>query len=384
MPLRVVCNATPLLSPLTGIGNYIVELGAALAATGEVDAYAFYGFRWRHEVPQPPPRGARSPARRRLRDAVKPFVPWKRELREAQQQWMFARGLRRHGIALYHEPNFIPLRYDVPVVTTVHDLSAFHYPETHPADRVRWLARGLPVALARSAQILVDSDFVRGEVIAEFGVDPARIHTAHLGVAPAFHPRDAAATAATMAALGLVHGRYVLTVGTIEPRKNVAHVLAAYARLRADVRDRHPLVVAGAKGWRAADLERELRGLADRGRIRFLGFVPGDTLPDLYAGAAAFVFPSLYEGFGLPPLEAMASGVPVVTSGRASLAEVVGDAGLVLDPDDSAGTAQMLAALLGDPAQRARLAGLGIARAADFTWAACAAATLGVYRRALA
>ena len=106
------------------------------------------------------------------------------------------------------------------------------------------------------------------------------------------------------------------------------------------LRDRFPLVVAGAKGWRAADLERELRGLADRGRIRFLGFVPGEALPDLYAGAAAFVFPSLYEGFGLPPLEAMASGVPVVTSGRASLAEVVGDAGLVLDPDDPAGTAR--------------------------------------------
>jgi glycosyltransferase involved in cell wall biosynthesis len=384
MALRVACNATPLLSPLTGIGNYIVELGAALAATGAVDAYAFYGFRWRHESPQPPPRGARGPVEQGVRDALKPFVPFKRQLRGAQQQWMFARGLARNRIELYHEPNFIPLSYAVPVVTTIHDLSALRYPETHPADRVRWLERGLPDALARSAQILVDSDFVRGEVIATFGVAAGRIHTAHLGVSPAFRPRTTDETAATLRELDLAHGGYLLTVGTIEPRKNVAHVLAAYARLPAAVRERTPLVVAGARGWRAADLERELRDLAERGRIRFLGFVPGAALPDLYAGAAAFLFPSLYEGFGLPPLEAMASGVPVVTSGRASLAEVVGDAGLTLDPDDPEGTAQILTELLGNEAQRARLAHAGVMRAAGFTWAACADETLAAYRRALA
>src|SRR5664279_1517912 len=181
MALRVVCNATPLLSPLTGIGNYIVELGAALALTGAVDAYSFYGFRWRHEAPRPPPRGARGPVSQGVRDVIKPFVPWKRQLRAAQQQWMFARGLARNHIALYHEPNFIPLSYNVPVVTTIHDLSALRYPETHPADRVRWLERGLPGALARSAQILVDSDFVRDEVIARFAIEPGRVHTTHLG-----------------------------------------------------------------------------------------------------------------------------------------------------------------------------------------------------------
>ncbi len=381
MALRVAVNATPLLSPLTGIGNYIVELGAALARTGEVDAFSFYGFRWRHESPQPSPRRARNG---RLRDAIKPLIPFKRELRRMQQEWHFARGLRRQAIQLYHEPNFIPLHYEVPVVVTIHDLSILHYPETHPADRVRWIERGLAIALQRSARILVDSDFVRGELIATFGVSPERVLTAHLGVAPAFRPRGADETAATMRKLELVHGRYLLTVGTIEPRKNIAHALAAYARLPAELRDRYPLVVAGAKGWLATDLERELRELAGSGKIRFLGHVSSEALPDIYAGAATFVFPSLYEGFGLPPLEAMASGVTVVTSGRAALAEVVGDAGLVLDPADPAGTAVLLASLLENAPERARRAKVGVARAARFTWAACAEATLEAYRQALA
>jgi glycosyltransferase involved in cell wall biosynthesis len=383
MALRVAFNATPLLSPLTGIGNYIVHLGAALAATDAVDAYSFYGYSWRHEPPSPPVSGLRRPAARRWRDAIKPFVPFKRELRAAQQQFMFARGLRRNAIELYHEPNYIPLRYDVPVVATIHDLSWLRYPETHPADRVRWLERGLPRVLERAAAILVDSEFVRGEVLTTFRVDAQRVHTAHLGVSAAFQPRNAVETAPALRALELVHGEYLLTVGTIEPRKNVGHVLTAYAQLPATLRDRYPLVVAGAKGWRASDLERELRVLAGHGQIRFLGHVPGEDLPPLYAGAAAFVFASLYEGFGLPPLEAMASGVPVLVSNRASLPEVTGDAGVTFDPQRPDDTAAKIEAMLDDPIARAKFARLGIGRAAGFTWDACARATLNVYRAIL-
>src|SRR6185295_16413618 len=151
-------------------------------------------------------------------------------------------------------------------------------------------------------------------------------------VAEAFRPRVAGQTVASLQALGITHGCYLLTVGTIEPRKNVGHVLDAYAGLPARLRSRYPLVVAGAVGWRAKTLERQLQALASRGEIRFLGRVADDDLPFLYAGAAAFVFPSLYEGFGLPPLEAMASGVPVLVSDRASLPEVMSDAGIRLDP----------------------------------------------------
>jgi glycosyltransferase involved in cell wall biosynthesis len=245
----------------------------------------------------------------------------------------------------------------------------------HPADRIRWLERAMPRALARTAAILVDSEFVRQEVLATFGIDPVRVHTAYLGVSPAFRPRSDVETRATLGALDLVHGEYVLAVGTIEPRKNVKHVLDAYARLPEAMRKRYPLVIAGAKGWRAADLESELRALVERGLIRFLGYVADDDLPLLYAGAAAFVFASIYEGFGLPPLEAMASGVPVLVAERAALPEVTGDAALKLDPARPDETARTLASMLDERR--------GLERAADFTWEACAHATLRVYREVI-
>jgi alpha-1,3-rhamnosyl/mannosyltransferase len=383
MALRVGLNATPLLSPLTGIGNYIGQLGAALAEGGEVDAYSFYGYRWRHEAPSPPLQGPRGPVGQRAREWIRPYVPLKRVLRYALQQRMFGRGLRRYRIDLYHEPNYVPVRYDVPVVVTVHDLSWVRYPETHPEDRIRWLTRRMPEAFERAGAIVCDSEFVRRELLDVFGLASERVHTAHLGVAPIFRPRSEAETLPTLRALDLAHGRYLLAVGTIEPRKNVAHVLTAYARLPEELRNEYPLVVAGARGWRAPDLERQLRVLASNGRIRFLGHVPIEQLPILYAGAAAFVFPSLYEGFGLPPLEAMASGVAVLVSDRASLPEIAGGAAVMLDPDDPTTTAASIEAILDDRAARARYARLARERAAAFTWAACARTTLDVYRAVL-
>lgn len=384
MTPRVVFNATPLLSPLTGIGNYIVQLGAALDAMGAVDAFSFYGTQWRHEVPTPSEAVGSGTVVRQLREVARHWLPWRRELRAAQQRFMFGRGLRRHAIELYHEPNYVPLRYDVPVVATIHDLSWLRYPDTHPADRIRWLEAGLPRALDQSTAIIVDSAFVRDELLSTFAILPERISVAHLGVSPQFRPRNAEETATTLRPLELRHDGYILSVGTIEPRKNVGHALGAYALLPETLRERYPLVIAGARGWRAADLERELRLLTDRGQIRFLGNVASADLLNLYAGAALFVFPSRYEGFGLPPLEAMASGVPVLASEGSALSEVMGDAGLPLDPDVPESTAAKIAQLLEDRALHAKLAGRGIVRARSFTWDACAQATMAVYRAALA
>jgi alpha-1,3-rhamnosyl/mannosyltransferase len=383
-PLRIAFNATPLLSPLTGIGNYIAHLGAALAVTEQIDAFSFYGRRWRHEAPRPWVAGGPVEERSRAR-RFRHWVPSPvRTLLRYAWQPLLGGDLRRRRICLYHEPNYVPLSYAVPVVITIHDLSWLRYPKTLPADRVRWLERGVPRAIDRAAAIIVDSEFVRKEVLDTFAVAPERVHAVHLGVSETFYPRGAKDAAPVLSAHGLVHGQYVLALSTIEPRKNLEHVLEAYGRLPEALRARHPLVVGGAKGWRAGRLESTLRDLARRGQIRFLGHVHAAELPIIYAGAAALVFPSRYEGFGLPPLEAMAAGVPVIVANAASLPEVVGDAAIMVDPDRPEETAARIEELFGDARLRARLSAKGRARAAIFTWSSCAAATLAVYRLALA
>jgi len=379
---RIAINATPVLSPLTGIGTYVRELGHALESAG-ADLYAFYGASWRHEAPRsavaPPGTGSGV-----IRQWLRQVVPFRRQLRQAQQRIVFGAGVRRYGIALYHEPNYVPVRLDVPLVVTIHDLSWMRHPDTHPADRVRWLERGVPRALAQARAVLVDSAFVRDEVATAFGTDPGRMHVAHLGVGDRFHRRGPGETRATMERHALEHGSYVLSLATLEPRKNVDHTLAAHALLPGELKRRFPLVVAGAAGWKAQALERHIREQSRQGQLRYLGFVAPHELPDLYAAASAFVYPSLYEGFGLPPLEAMACGVPTLVAARGAMPEVVGDAAVLIDPLDPKRTCEELRALLEDPSRRTDLAARGEARAARFTWARCAEATMRAYARALA
>jgi alpha-1,3-rhamnosyl/mannosyltransferase len=381
--LRVAFNATPLASPLTGIGNYIVRLAAALSATGEVDVHAYDGASWHHGAPSPRVTDGDDSSNSRLRDIVRPYVPFARDVRQWWRQATFGHGMRANAIDLYHEPNYVAFRTEVPTVVTIHDLSFIRYPETHPRDRVRWLERGLPRTIERAAAIVVDSQFTRQELLETFAVPATRVHAIPLGAAPAFRPRAREETATYLGPLGLTHGSYVLTVGTLEPRKNLSHVLAAYEMLPARLRERYPLVVAGARGWRADELEARLRELTVRERIRFLGHVSDGDLPLLYSGAGAFVFPSLYEGFGLPPLEAMASGVPILVADRAALPEVAGNCAVLLDPERPDETARSIERLLEGDALRIDMAQRGLRRAASYTWEACARSTLEVYRATL-
>lgn len=376
--VRIAFNATALLSPLTGIGQYGYQLALGLASRSDMHVDFLYGIRWSREVldsPLPMPLGAIPWLRSHL--------PYTYELRRLVQNKRFAQHAKKHSIALYHEPNIVPLAFDGPTIITVHDLSWIRYPEAHPIERVRAMNKYFQPGLERAALILTDSEFVKCELMDVFGVQPERICPVLLGVEALFHPRSADETRTILQAHGLVHGQYLLAVGTLEPRKNLSVALLAFMQLAPSTRKRYPLVLVGMKGWHASALEKQIAPLIAAGEIHQLGYLSRGDLATIVAGATTLVYPSIYEGFGLPPLEAMACGVPVISSNVSSIPEVVGDTGVMLDPQDVDGIATAMAALINAPDLRDSMSHKALARSAQFTWANCVNQTIGAYRLVL-
>jgi glycosyltransferase involved in cell wall biosynthesis len=377
--VRLGINAIPILSPMAGVGQYTWHLIDQLRQLLPEQPWLFYGTSWDRSV-----RAAAAPGVRGINNAIKRYLPRPDAIIRYMRQHRFDAGASEHRINLYHEPAFMAYRFQGPTVVTVHDISWIRHPQTHPAERVREMNRIMPGVVRDAAHLIVDSEFVRQEVMEHYGVAGDRVTTVLLGVAPQFQPQAMTATDPVLSRFNLKHGQYLLAVGTLEPRKNLATVLAAYSRLPASLRSRFPLVITGMNGWGMDTLSGSMRQMVDRGEVRLTGYVRQPELPALYSGARAFVYPSLYEGFGLPPLEAMACGTPVIASNRASLPEVVGDAGILVEPLDDVAIAAQLQALIEDHALHAHHHLLGLQRARMFTWRQFALDTMAVYRKALA
>ena len=284
------------------------------------------------------------------------------------------------GATLFHatEHLLLPLR-NVPTVLTVHDLIFRRYPAHHKRLNRWYLNATMPLFCRRASHIIAVSEQSKRDVIAAYGIPPDKITVIYEAADPRFRPQPPEAVAAVRARYGLPE-RYVLFVSTIEPRKNLSRLLAAFERVHAaGLAD--ALVIVGKRGWLFdaffADLERS----PAREAVLFPGFVPDADLPAVYAGAQALAFPSEFEGFGLPVLEAMACGAPVVCSDTSSLPEVAGDAALLVDPLDVDALTHALERVLRDPALAADLRACGLAQAARFSWERAAAETLAVYRR---
>lgn len=277
--------------------------------------------------------------------------------------------LRRRPDVLFVPAHVIPFICPVPAVATIHDVGYLWHRSAYSPTAWILLHLGTLQNARAARRIVVDSQATARDLITHFGVDRSRIHVAYLGAPPV---REVSPDPSIAALYGLP-SRYLLFVGTLQPRKNLGRLLEAFACLPPSTRSSISLVLAGRPGVGAARLRARAQALGIAERVIWLSYVAEEHKPSLYAGAQALVFPSLYEGFGLPVLEAMAWGTPVIASTSSSLPEVVGEAGLLVDPYDVDALAGSMAHVLEDAALRERLIAAGRARAAQFTWERCAA-----------
>jgi glycosyltransferase involved in cell wall biosynthesis len=386
--LRVILNDRVLFLPLTGVGSYVAQLQAALAALHEADnprapSVSVHPFMTklvgppRQSAPRRPP-GATARALPATSGRRRPW--WLRRI--LQDAYGVAFRMRAGGFDLYHEPNHVPIACRTPTITTIHDVSVLVHPEWHPDDRVRWYERGFARGCAQSVRFITVSDFTRREMTRALGIAPERIDVTPLAPRATLTPPPAEQIARVRSEYALPE-RFFLFVGTLEPRKNVAGLLEAFAGLPAGVRRTQPLVLAGGVGWKIETLDTLIERLGIRDQLHPIDYVDDDVLAVLYATATALVWPTLYEGFGLPPLEAMQCGCPVIVSDVASLPEVVGDAGVLLPPGEVSAWTAAMAQMSEDAAWRADWIRRGRARAATFSWGRCAAQTVAAYHAAV-
>lgn len=374
--MRIALNARILQSPRTGIGHYVAELASALATEQGLELSLFHGWGWSPELP-----AAAMPGYSQV-------APWLRQIPGAYQarRWLEQRRFDQGqpaAIDLYHEPSLWPLEFEGPTVMTLHDLTHLHYPSTQPPARLKEIERRLGAGVEQARLILTDSQFIADEAQDYFGLPRDRFVVAPLGVAPRFHPREHAELEHSLAVHGLQPQGYFLCVGTLEPRKNLSQALQAHEQLPPALRQRYPLLIVGMAGWEQGQFSDTLQKALASGHVRLLGYLPDEQVAQLVAGARALIFPSLYEGFGLPVLEAMASGTPVVVTRRSAMPEVAGMAGNYVEPGDVHGLNSTMLRLIDDEPHWQACREAGLQQAGRFSWRHCAQITARTYRQAI-
>lgn len=367
MGIKLLVDIQPLLRRRTGVGNYIFYLLRELVADARVeDVVGVSGWRFyqRDELMGllfSDATSAAFPGEGRLGGELVRSIPYIRQIRSAVQALRIKLEWKRYHDYIFWGGNYtLPHLRGLKSIVTVYDFSHLHYPEFHPADRVKFLKAHLPSVMARTSAVAVISEATRADLHAIFGNI--------LTLPPVFVISPAAAAGVVRKGVRERYGlppQFILSVGTLEPRKNVARLLEAYKRLEPALQAAWPLLLAGDAGWLTQTLAATL---AQESHVRWIGYVPDADMPGLYQAADVFVYVSLFEGFGMPVLEAMTNGVPVLTSNSSSLPEVAGGAAMLVNPLSVDDIADSLRTLLLDDDLRLRLKTLGLSRADQFSW----------------
>jgi GT2 family glycosyltransferase/glycosyltransferase involved in cell wall biosynthesis len=327
--LRIAVEASTLEGKRAGIGHYTEQLSEALSEIPGVEIRYFTSHSWGRDMPGQtglaPPRS--------FWTRWKKSIPLGRDLQLRLQGRQLARMTKHWAPNVVLGPNYVLPASEAPQVLVVHDLSHLRHPEFHPPGRVRFLKRYLGRALARAEAIITVSNFTKSELLHFHPEVTGRVHVIYPGISERFRRPP---TVEQERALDLIlrgeQRRYLLFLSTLEPRKNIARLLLAYQSLPDEIRERHPLVMTGQMGWQESQFAPLLRDLIGKGEVILTGYIRDELLPALYHRAQALLYPSLYEGFGLPPLEAMACGCPVLVSNVTSMPEVCGEDASYCDP----------------------------------------------------
>ena len=374
--MRIALDGFPLSSPKTGIGHYTLQLARALAEISPEDNFELISpFPFSDSVVE------------ELQQAAIANLSLNHPQAAAFRRRWWALGLplflRQNAFDLFHGTNYeVPLWQRRRNVLTIHDLSLMLHPEYHEPRLVRRSRRRLPLMIRSAAKIIAVSESIKREMTRHLKINPERIAVTPEAPREIFRPLPLSETLAIRQQLG-IETDFILAVGTIEPRKNLLTLVRAFDQIVRTTALRPQLVIAGGEGWLMEKLYSFIAQSGNAERVRFIGYTTDAELRALYSSCRVSVYASLYEGFGLPPLEAMACGAPVITSRIPAIEETVGEAAVLIDPTNVAELASTIIQLWTDEGKRAQLSEAGLRHAAKFTWQRTATLTLDLYREVL-
>jgi len=372
--MRILLNDLSLIYPKTGIGEYTYNIYDELSNNKKIDIDLFLGNKVTRDLNS---LFKSSKNNASIRNFIRDRIPFSYDVARSIRQIGFNRLLKKKSYSIYHEPNFISLDSDIPVILNVHDLSWISYPKTHPNSRVNRLKKYVPLSIKKSKKIIVDTHFVKKELLSHFEINKNDIHVIYLASKYKFKPYKNELEE-YLFLNKLTHKNFFICVGTLEPRKNLNNCIKSYLLLPKSIRKKYPLLIIGAYGWK---FDKSLIEIDET--IRFMDYVDNQSLEFLYHAALALLYLSIYEGFGLPPLEAMSCKTATITSNKGSLKELYSNHSISLDPNDCILIKKNMLRLIEDKSYQIDFANRGFAYSKNFSWNKTANETLELYKEVL-
>lgn len=383
--MKLIFDISAVQAPLTGIGRYSLQLAQGLESQPQVEDIRFFSSNgWVESLDAVTEQSSRvtNGSLTNIKSIIKKNLPFKGGVRKVYHQYINQRFRRDFNCLteyIYHSPNYHLMPFSGQSVVTIHDLSFLRHPEFHPKERVDFWQNEIHRVVNRASHVITDSEFQRQEIVELLNIAENKVSPVHLGVESKFKSYAEQDCNEVLQKYGLRYKEFCLVVATIEPRKNFKRLLKAFESLPSKLRKSYPLAITGDKGWLSEDIHLAIDKLVEKREAVRIGYINDEELPYLYSASSIFLYPSLYEGFGLPVLEAMAAGTAVLTSKTTSIPEVAGDACVVIDPLSTEDMVAEWTSLLESDERRNIYAEKGRKRAQHFSWQKCTQDTLDVY-----